>query len=229
LLGRIGFDRCLKLQERIARDVAASDDGRICLLLGEHLPVLTVGRSGSAAEIHAQAGLLRNDQVPLRWVKRGGGSMIHAPGQLFVYPIIPLDWHGFTVGDYLARLQDGVLRVLEELAIPCQTRADCHGVWGRAGQIVALGVAVRHGIAYHGAVVNVSPPMGLFRLIQADEPQSGPFSTLVAERGQPVKMTTLRASMVRHLAEAFGCQRYHLHTGHPWLQSGAAARRQAAP
>jgi hypothetical protein len=67
--------------------------------------------------------------------------------------------------------------------------------------------------------------MGLFRLVEADLDETPRMSCLVAERHEPVRMTSVRAELVRRLAEAFGCDRYHLHTGHPLLQQAPATRR----
>jgi lipoyl(octanoyl) transferase len=224
LLGRIDFGRCLALQQRLVQQAAAGDDGQIRLLLCEHPEIITVGRGGSPAEIQSEAGLVRSGRIDVRWVKRGGGCLVHAPGQLAVYPIVPLRWHGFSVGEYLDRFQAGVLNTLGELGIRGEGRPGRHGVWGRTGQLAAFGIAVRDWVAYHGAFINVSPSMGLFRLVDADPHGSTRMSCLVAERGQPVRMTSVRAELVRGLSEAFGCDRYHLYTGHPWLRHAPVAQ-----
>jgi len=91
-------------------------------------------------------------------------------------------------------------------------------IFGRTGQLAAFGVAVRHWITYYGAYLNVCPPMGMFRLV---EPK---MSSLVAERCGPVRMTAVRAALVRRLAEAFGSDRYHLYTGHPLLRAAPGRR-----
>ena len=98
-------------------------------------------------------------------------------------------------------------------------RSRRYGVWGRTGQLAAIGVAVRHWVTYYGAYLNVCPPMGLFRLVESDPRGQTPMSCLVAERCGPVRMTAVRAALVRRLAECFGCDRYHLYTGHPWLRA----------
>jgi lipoyl(octanoyl) transferase len=162
--------------------------------------------------------------LEVRWVKRGGGCLVHAPGQLAVYPIVPLSWHGLSAGDYLQRLQQGLLRTIEELGIPAHTHPTQHGIWGRTGQFAFFGVAVRDWIAYHGAFLNVAPSMGLFRLIQSDLETSPRISCLMAECRKPVRMTSIRAELVRQLAGAFGCDRYHLHTGHPLLGDSVRPR-----
>ena len=218
LLGRIDFGQCLALQQHLVRRIGDRIDGQICLLLCEHPEIITVGRGGSPADIQLHSGVLRSRQLEVRWVKRGGGCLVHAPGQLALYPIVPLRWHGFSVGEYLDRLQAGVLRTLGELGIRGQTRPARHGIWGRTGQLAALGVAVRDSVTCHGAFINVCPGMGLFRLVETDPRGLTRMSSLVAERQRPVKMTSVRAELVRQLTEAFGCDRYHLHTGHPLLR-----------
>lgn len=217
LLGQIALDRLLPLQDRVAEQIARRDDGQVCLLLCEHPEVITIGRGGSPAEVRNDATPLRTGQLQARWIKRGGGCLLHAPGQLAVYTIVPLGWHGFTLGEYLDRLQGGVLRTLEALNIAAETRPGGYGIWGRTGQLAAFGVALRDGVTRHGAFINVCPAMGLFRLVDADPRHATRMSCLVAERRGPVKMTSVRAELVGQLTAALGCDRYHLYTGHPWL------------
>jgi lipoyl(octanoyl) transferase len=220
LLGQIDFDRALDLQRRLLTECRDRDDGQITLLLCEHPAIITVGRAGSPGDVAMQSGMVRNRQIEVRWVNRGGGCMVHCPGQLAIYPLIPLQWHGFTIGEFLRRFHTGIIETLEDLNI----QANAHplqrvgGVWGRTGQLASIGVAVRHWVTYYGAYLNVSPPMGLFRLVEIDPATRGQTSCLVSERRGPVRMTAVRAALVRRLAECFGCDRYHLFTGHPLLR-----------
>ncbi len=223
LLGRIDLEDCLRLQRTIADDIAARDDGRIALLLAEHPPVISVGRSGSPAHIESEFGLLRQRRIGLKWVKRGGGCLVHCPGQLAMYPIAPIRWHGWSVGQYLDRLQRGLHAAMEQLGIALCVRPGQYGLWGRTGRIAALGVAVRDHVTCHGAFLNVDPPMGLFRLVGSDATPESRVGSLVAERRRPVKMTKVRAEVIRQLSFAFDCDRYHLFTGHPRLPRNAGA------
>lgn len=265
LLGQIDFDRALALQQRLIVECRDRDDGQIILLLCEHPPIVTVGRAGSWGEIATQNSLIRNRQIEVRWVNRGGGCLVHCPGQLAIYPLAPLQWHGFSVGEFLDRFRAGIVEALGDLnvigvtekSIPAtnahplqRVGGNVHGIYGRTGQLAAFGVAVRHWVTYYGAYLNVSPPTGLFRLVENDprgpekgavpigakrpEGRSGKrglspllpphgdwkMSSLVAERCGPVRMTGVRAALVRRLAECFGCDRYHLYTGHPLLRTG---------
>lgn len=217
LLGQVDFDACLALQQRLVFESGGRADGQVSLLLCEHANTISVGRLGSRADIRVSPEELARRRWDVRWVNRGGGSVLHLPGQLAVYPIVPLDWHGFTVGDYLSRLQNGILATLADLGIAGQTRPGNQGIWGRTGQLATFGVAVKSWTTYFGATINVDPALRAFRGVNADPLGHSPTSSLAAEQRRPVKMTTVRATIIRHLATAFGCERYHLYTGHPLL------------
>jgi lipoyl(octanoyl) transferase len=218
LLGQVDFERILALQQRLLAEALDRDDGQITLLLCEHPTIVTIGRGGSAGELAPQSGLLRHRQVEVRWVNRGGGCLVHCPGQLAIYPLVPLRWHGFSVGDFLDRFHAGIVKTLADLNIR-SSKFGRHGICGRTGQLAAFGVAVRHWITYYGGYLNVCPAMGLFRMVESDSPDQPPMSCLVAERRGPGKMPAVRAALVERLAECFGCDRYHLYTGHPLLRN----------
>lgn len=276
LLGRLEYDVALALQNRLVYEASGRDDGQIALLMCEHSSTLTIGRRGSRAHIELTPRELTSRKLPVRWVNHGGGCLVHTPGQLAIYPIVPLAWHNLPLGAYLDRLHAAVRNVLCELKIKVGDRAatgvnGCNGssgsngsngtpqasqngngsghhheeiparaavtgafpppqlgVWGRTGQLAAFAVAVKHGITYHGAFINVSPAMELFRGVISDPRYGSPMSSLVAERQQPVRMTTVREAVVRHMCQAFGCQRFHVHTGHPLLPQIAHTIRESA-
>jgi lipoyl(octanoyl) transferase len=127
----------------------------------------------------------------------------------------------------LSRLQSGILATLNELGIAGNTRTDAHGIWGRTGQLVACGVAVKNWTTYYGAYINVDPAMRTFRSIESDPAGHTPFSSLSAERQKPVKMATVRATIVSHLASALGCRRYHLYTGHPLVAQLSRSKHES--
>jgi lipoyl(octanoyl) transferase len=171
---------------------------------------------------------LKHEQLQIQWVSRGGGCVLHAPGQLAVYPIVPLGVLGWTVGHYLRQLQRGVLDALDGLGIRGETRKRSFGVWGRSGQLACMGAAIRNWVSLHGVFLNVNPPMRHFAFVdscpeaEAEGPVKTTMGCLLAERQASVKMTGVRAALVESLAAAFGSERYHLFTGHPWLKPGTA-------
>ena len=116
LLGTVDYEESQRLQRQLVYEAGGQDDGRIVVLLCEHPPLISVGRSGSRGHIRWTNEQLRMRQLDVRWVNRGGGCVLHAPGQLAIYPIVPLAWHGWTVGEYLRRFRQALTQTLDELA-----------------------------------------------------------------------------------------------------------------
>jgi len=230
LLGRLDFDLAEQLQRHVLDRIAERDDGRIALLICEHEPIITVGRAGSAAQVAFESRLLRAGRIKVRWVGRGGACLVHCPGQLAVYPIVPLWWYRWTVGEYLDRLRLGIARALEGLRLAVKPAGGAWELCGRSGRVATVGVAVRRWVTWHGGFINVCPSMGLFRLIEppATERPTAGWGCLLAEQRRPVRMSAVRSALVGSLAEAFGCHRYHLHGGHPWLARQQRMLRRAS-
>ena len=218
LLGRIDFRRALALQQRLVDEVADRADGQIKLLFCEHPPLVTIGRSGSPAEVRYDAEPIRQRRVEVCWVKRGGGCLVHVPGQLAVYPIVPIGWYGLTPGRFLSLIGSAVEKTLDELRIPLTTHSGSVMFSGRTGGLVAAGLAIRRWVTYHGLYINVCPLPGWFRLVEPDATGHTLDGSLVAERRGRISMATVRARLVQYLTEALDCPRYHMHTGHPWLR-----------
>src|SRR5262245_45985153 len=103
LMGCVDFDDCQSLQRRLAYDALTRGDGRITVLLCEHPPLVTIGRAGSRAHVRLSGMELAERQLAVRYVSRGGGAILQGPGQLAVYPIVPLEWHGWSIGEYLRK------------------------------------------------------------------------------------------------------------------------------
>ena len=127
LLGSVDFDSALRLQHALVYQVAG-DRRAAALVLCEHPPLITVGRDGSPADVRCGPEELRARRWRVRWVNRGGGSLLHLPGQLAVYPVVPLDSYRLGVEAYLGRLHDVLLAVLDDFGIQGHTRPGQPGV-----------------------------------------------------------------------------------------------------
>ena len=155
---------CAFQMEQVNALHASGDDGGILILL-EHPPVITVGRSGSDGNIIVPKDLLAAQGLTVHETSRGGDVTYHGPGQIVGYPILPLKFHGKDIHRYLRNLERVLMRTLEAYGIPSFRRDGLTGVWTERGKIVSIGVAVRHWITYHGFAFNVAPNMDHFRLI----------------------------------------------------------------
>jgi lipoyl(octanoyl) transferase len=221
LLGLVEFDAALFLQERLMMDVARRDDGQGALLVCEHPPLLTVGREGSRADVRCGPEELAARQIEIRWLNRGGGALVHVPGQLALYPILPLARRGWGMADYGERLEQAALDTCREMRLRAWRLPEGSGVYCRGGKVASVGVAIRQGVSSHGLFVNVNPRMdaiGLARSGNSNGTVAPRAASLAAERGIPVAMPAVRESLVRRLAARLEYDRYHLYTGHPLLR-----------
>jgi lipoate-protein ligase B len=162
-------------------------------------------------------------QVRIQWVGRGGGCIPHTRGQIAIYPIVPLNLVGWTVGEFLHRFQRGIRAAVEQFHIHTIRRDDEFGIRGNTGLLAAFGVAVRNWTTCHGGFLNVNPAMHVYRHVlttNVGSPIEGqvPMSSLLAERRAPITMHAVRTAVIETLAEALDCDRLHVHGGIGSLQ-----------
>ncbi len=232
LLGEVSYDDCLALQRRLVYEVSNSGTPRAIVLLCEHPSLITVGRSGSRGHIRIDADTLAKEQLAIRWVSRSGGCVLHAPGQLAVYPIVPLDSFGWARGGYMACLTGAMRFALESLRVSTHARDGSSDVWGRTGLLAAVGVEIEQATTYHGTFLNVAPEMT--RISQVDTAASvvaahekASMSCLLAERRLPARMTDVHTRVIEGFLDFFELDRHNIHTGHPWLRHPAGFVRES--
>ena len=126
---------------------------------------------GKPCHIGPDDEMLHGMGITVHWVNRGGGCVLHLPGQLAAYFAVPLDTFGLKLQGYLDRLHSSILRVLAEFDLTGSLRPDLPGVFSGPARIATVGVAVSRSIAYHGLTLNVGPYLECFDVI--DEPGIG--------------------------------------------------------
>jgi len=219
LLGLVDYASAVALQDRLVFEISGRDDAQGALLLCEHPPLITLGREASAAHVLVDAAELRAVEIDVRWISRGGGAIPHAPGQLAIYPILPLQRLGLGLSNYRARLEEALVAVCRDLRIPAKRRAREPGVWSRGGRVAFTGAAVKSWTSCFGAYLNVDPDPSFLALASSD-PDGECSTSLQAQRLQRISMSSVRESTLRHVAEQFGYQRQHVYAGHPLLNRG---------
>ncbi|MEO1996106.1 MAG: lipoyl(octanoyl) transferase, partial [Planctomycetaceae bacterium] len=217
LLGCVDFESALFLQQRLVYEVRGRTDRYGGLLICEHPPVITVGREGSYAHFHVTEQELRSRQLAVKWLNRGGGCLSHAPGQLAIYPILPLDRLQIGLAEYRDHLELAVQACCDTLRIHTTRRPDVAGLWCRNGKFAHVGSAVKWWVSYHGVFLDVCTPPQFLDLVQTDELNSRGAS-LASLNARALKMPTVRERLIHHVSRQFGYRDVHLHTGHPLLR-----------
>ena len=157
-LGRIGFAEALAIQEKTVAARRADPTLGDELLLLEHEPVYTIGRTPDQSSLRGAEHLPH----PLFPINRGGQATYHGPGQLIGYPIIDLRNCGQDLHRYLRWLEDLVVKTLATVGLTATTRAGLTGVWVDGRKIASIGVGVRHWITMHGFALNVGGDLAPF-------------------------------------------------------------------
>jgi lipoyl(octanoyl) transferase len=222
LLGTVEFEAALALQRRLVYQVSGEPTSA-ALVLCEHPPLITVGRHGSWSHIHLEPEELQARRWRVRWVNRGGGCLLHVPGQFAFYPVLALDHLGLSVQAYLDRLHAVFVDLLGDFRIRAELRPGQPGVWVGDRLIASIGVAVRNWVTYYGAVLNVNPDLRLLRHVRAGAKQDGPMTSLERERRGRLRPSLVRERLLEHFANRFAFARTSLFFEHPMLSRKASA------
>lgn len=160
-LGRMGFAEALALQEQVVG--AKRHDNLVAdqILLLEHEPVYTIGRTPDQSSLRGQAQLPH----PVFPINRGGQATYHGPGQLVGYPIIDLRRCGRDLHRYLRWLEEVLIELLDQNGLAATRREGLTGVWVGQRKIASIGVGVRHWISMHGFALNVGGDLTPFARI----------------------------------------------------------------
>jgi lipoyl(octanoyl) transferase len=162
-LGRVGHADAVAEQERRRERLLAGDAAAAAVLLCEHDPVITLGRSADRGHVVAPADALTAAGVGVVDVSRGGDVTYHGPGQLMVYPVVRLR-RGVVA--YLETVAGVLAEIAAALGVPdAAWRRDPAGLWLDGRKLAACGLHVRRGVAIHGFALNVATPPSVWSLI----------------------------------------------------------------
>ena len=175
-LGRVPYDAALAMQESLvhskAEDLTASDH----LLLLEHEPIYTTGRTIAPGE-------LGEVPYPVLQTNRGGKATYHGPGQLVGYPVLDLRSRGQDLHRYLRVLEQGIIELSARVGVAACVREGLTGVWVGERKLASIGVGVRRWITMHGFALNVCGPLDGFNHITPCGLEGVKMSSLEREGG----------------------------------------------
>lgn len=165
-LGRRGYADTLELQRRLCAERGAPEHGLDdVLLLVEHEPVITLGRTTQPSSLPVAPEEIVRRGVGVHEVERGGDVTWHGPGQMVGYPIVDLRYMREDLHWYLRSLENALIDALESLGIPADRNPGYTGVWTAGRKIASMGVHVKRWVTLHGFALNVVNDLAGFDLI----------------------------------------------------------------
>jgi lipoyl(octanoyl) transferase len=171
------------------------------IMLGEHPPVITLGRN-----THAEN--LLNPAIPVVSTERGGDVTYHGPGQLIAYPIFKLPQGRRDLHRFLRDLEEVMILALAQFGLQGTRNPGWTGVWvpnsqGELLKIASIGVAVRKWVTYHGLALNVNPDLSHFAQINPCGLQSQMMTSMQALLGSDVSMDAVKAALLESFQVVF--------------------------
>ncbi len=163
-LGKMEYEEAMIFQEK-AWSLRITDILPDLLILVEHFPVYTVGRSGGYEHIKTDLSGLHKKGINVVETDRGGSITFHGPGQLVAYPILHRDIFGCDPLQYLRMLEEVIIRALAKYGVRGERFPPNTGVWVEQKKIAAIGVACRGSVTTHGFAINVNVDLASFNLI----------------------------------------------------------------
>jgi lipoyl(octanoyl) transferase len=214
-LGRVPYERAWALQEAVQERLIAAKRAEPpetvphVLLLLEHPPVYTLGKSGDADNLLVSEERLTDLGAEFHRIGRGGDVTFHGPGQLVGYPLFDLDRFFTDLGRYLRALEEVILRTCADYGA-LGTRVDGRtGVWvgpdeqGQERKICAMGVRCSRWVTMHGFALNVTTDLTYFDHIVPCGIDDRGVTSLADEADAPVTVSDVRGPVTEHVADLF--------------------------
>lgn len=219
-LGRMPYKECWTLQqslfdELLARkhDPATRQDEAGYLLLVEHPPVYTLGKSGHAENMLVSEEFLRSHGAEYYHIDRGGDITFHGEGQIVGYPILDLERIGIGLRQYIDSLEEAVIHTVAAYGIVAGRIAGASGVWITEGErpprkICAIGVRSSRYVTMHGFALNVATDLRWFSHINPCGFTDRGVTSIVRETGRNIPLDEVKALVVKNLEEILKIEIY---------------------
>ena len=188
--------------------------GRIAdtLLLLEHAPVFTLGRSAQPDHVRWSEAELRTAGIARVATTRGGDVTYHGPGQLVGYPILHLGQRGMGVLDYVTAIEETLIRALADVGLPGAGRdARNRGVWVGNDKIGAIGIRVAHQVTEHGFALNINTRLEHYDGIVPCGLADAGVTSLARALGHAVDMAGVKRAVTAHFVRVFGYDEFVMH------------------
>jgi lipoyl(octanoyl) transferase len=195
-----------ELQKQIFNQVAENRSQNY-LILTEHKPVITIGKSGNLKNLLTDASYLISKGINIVEIDRGGDITFHGPGQLIGYPILDLTQFRQDIHWYLRNLEEVIIQTLRDFGIQGKRINGLTGVWVNKKKICAIGIKVTRWVTMHGFALNISTNLDYFKHIVPCGISDLGVTSLFDQTGNFVNKKNVIKSVNHYFEEIFGFQR----------------------
>jgi lipoyl(octanoyl) transferase len=173
------------------------------LILVEHNPVITMGKSGHDGNVLFPVEFLKEKGVEYFQIERGGDATYHGPGQLVGYPIFNVKDGLAGIKPFINGIERTIFATLGDFHIKGYNKEKMIGVWTPKGKVCSIGVAVKRWVSFHGFALNVNTDLTYFDLIVPCGLKNVEMTSMQQILGREVSMGQVKKSIVRNFGEIF--------------------------
>jgi lipoate-protein ligase B len=200
--GLVEYGKAYQLQRRLNRQRLMEEIPDVLLLL-EHPPTITIGKSGSIENVLVSKEALSREGVSLFFTDRGGNATYHGPGQIVGYPIINLKQRGKDIRKFVYDIEEVILRTMRDFSIEAGRDETHPGVWVNGQELAAVGLAVRRWVSMHGFAVNVNTNLKHFFLINPCGFSDRKATSMSQLLGEKLPIDAVKERLISHFSEIF--------------------------
>jgi len=182
------------------------------LLLVEHPPVYTLGKSGKIEHVLISDEEREKNDLGFYKINRGGDITFHGPGQIVAYPILDLEKFYTDIGKYMRSLEEVIIKTLAEYGLKGDRSAGETGVWldpgikGRERKICAIGIRCSRWITMHGLAFNVNTNLDYFNNIIPCGIVNKQVTSLKRELNKEMDIEEVKEKVKRNFEKVFDIQ-----------------------
>ncbi len=179
------------------------------LLLCEHPPVYTLGKSGSMDHVLLTGEQMMEKGIAFFHTNRGGDITFHGLQQLVGYPILDLEKFYTDIGRYLRNMEEAIIQTIAAYGIKGERSKGETGVWidpdvpGKERKICAIGVRCSRWVTMHGFALNVNTDLTYFDHIIPCGIQNKQVTSMEKELGRKVDFNEVKEQFKISFGEIF--------------------------
>ena len=197
-LGLLDYGEVLGIQQDIVEKKIEEKFEQDILILVEHPAVFTLGKRGGRENLMVRDSFLEAKNIGVIPTTRGGNITFHGPGQLVLYPIIDLSKAKIGVADFVNGLEGIMIKVCSDFNIMAERNVKNHGIWANGRKIGSVGLAIKHGISFHGLALNVNIDLEPFSWINPCGIKDLFMTSIKQELNKTIDFEKVKKSMIRH-------------------------------
>jgi lipoyl(octanoyl) transferase len=201
--GLISYKESWDIQQEIHSKRVSGEVNDFLFLL-EHPNTYTLGKTAHKENLIGSKEYLKQNQIDVYDIDRGGDITYHGPGQIVGYPIIDLNnWYKDT-HKYLRALEEVIIKTCREYGLNCERNPKHTGVWIGDRKIAAIGIKVSRWVTMHGFAFNVNTDLNLFSGIIPCGIQDKSVTSLNKELEKQIEISEVKQKILKNFSEVFG-------------------------